>query len=525
MPGMTNPDVLIVGAGPVGLIAAIELARRDVRVRIIDLLPEPTTESRAIIVHARSLEMLDRIGIREELDATGVHAQGMEFHADGRSLAQLAFDTVDSPHPYSLITAQTETERVLGAHLERLGVTVERGVQLVSLEQDDAGVRARVRGADGAEGEVAAGWLVGTDGGHSTVRDGVGDHLQGSFEGERFLMGDVEARHDLDRDLMHTFFSKAEPPLLVFPMLGERLRIIAQIPHGEPAGDATLPRLQEACDARGGGVELTSSHWLTTFEIHHAQVGAYRHGRVFLGGDAAHIHSPAGGQGMNTGMQDAFNLGWKLARAVRGEASEALLDSYHDERHPVAARVITQTTRLTDVGTLRMPIARAIRNAGIHIGAGLSPVAHRLADSVEETDVAYRDSPVVSGARGTHGGPHPGDAAPDVPGLGSSLAAALGAGTGHTALYIAGADGVPETLVRVGADRHVLVGDLGRGGVEFDTHIPDPGRLTAARYGLGDRGGLVLVRPDGYIGLRAELDDAEAVRDYLEAIGSPPPAT
>ncbi|MGD9573044.1 MAG: FAD-dependent monooxygenase [Thermoleophilia bacterium] len=515
-------DVLVVGAGPVGLVAAIELARRDVRVRIIDLLPAPTDESRAIIVHARSLEMLDRVGVRAELDTTGVHTGAMEFHADGKALARLDLDTVDSPHAYSLVTAQTETERVLGGHLERLGVTVERGVTLTGLEQDDSGVRATVAGAGGAE-EIAAGWIVGADGGHSTVREQVGDRLSGSFEGERFLMGDVEARHDLDRDAMHTFFSKDQPPLLVFPMLGERLRVIAQIPHGEPAGEATLPRLQEACDARGGGIALTAAHWLTTFEIHHAQVAAYRHGRAFLAGDAAHIHSPAGGQGMNTGLQDAFNLGWKLALAVRGRASEALLDSYHDERHPVAARVITQTTRLTDVGTLRLPIARAIRNAGIHIGAGLAPVAHRLADSVEETDVAYRDSPVVAGARGTHGGPRPGDAAPDVPGLPSSLHDALAAGSGHTALYIAGADGVPETLVRADVDRHVLVGDLGRGGVEFDARIPDPERLAAGRYGLGDRGGLLLVRPDGYIGLRAELDDPEAVRDYLEAIGSPPP--
>jgi hypothetical protein len=297
-------------------------------------------------------------------------------------------------------------------------------------------------------------------------------------------------------------------------MLGSRLRVIAQLDDGAGDVEPTLERVQEVCDHRAGGIALRSSHWLTIFEIHHAQVPAYRHGRAFLAGDAAHVHSPAAGQGMNTGMQDAFNLGWKLALATSGRAAPGLLESYDEERHPIAARVIEQTTRMTDIGTVHHELERKLRNHALHLAAALSPIRSRLADQTEEIDVGYRDSEIVGSGRSGHGGPWPGEAAPDVPGLDAPLHRALAAGSGHTALYVAGADGPTAPLALDGL-RHVLAGGDGS---SFDEVIADPERRVAERYGVGHAGGLVLVRPDGYIGMRANLGDEYSVTEYLARI-------
>jgi 2-polyprenyl-6-methoxyphenol hydroxylase-like FAD-dependent oxidoreductase len=500
--------VLVVGAGPVGLVLACELARRGTRFRLIDKLERPTDESRAIVVHARSLEMVERIGVLDELIASGVRTTGMELHADGESIGRIRLDTVDSPFPFSVSTAQTETERVLTERLAGLGGSIERGVELVGFEQDEREVRSTLRRADGSEATVVSSYIVGTDGSHSTVRRLAGTKLEGSFEGERFLLGDVEAGYELDRASLHTFFSVGAAPVAVFPMLGDRLRVIAQIDHDSDT-PPTMEALQRVCDERAPGIRVRSSHWITIFEIHHAQVPAYRFGRALLAGDAAHVHSPAGGQGMNTGMQDAFNLGWKLALASAGEAGPGLLDSYGVERHPVAARVIRQSTRLTSLATLESTLARRLRDHAVRLATGLAPVQHVLADQVEETDIAYRDSPIVTGPHGPRRAPRPGDAAPDVPGLG--LHSALAAGTGHTALYVAGAGEAPRPVAGEGL-RHVLVWDTDPGG--FDAVLSDPGGRAAERYGTG----LVLVRPDGYIGLCADLGDGDAVESYLRLL-------
>ena len=394
---MSDP-VLVVGAGPVGLALAVELARRDVPVRIVDTLTAPTTESRAIVVHARSLEMLERVGVLDDVIESGIKATGIEMHASGRVLARVELDIVDSAHPYSVVTAQTETERILARRLAEHGIEVERCLSLVGLEQSITGVRATLRASDGREETVAASWAVGTDGARSEVRRQIDSALEGSFHGERFLMGDVHAEHDFDPRSMYTFFSPHDGPLMAFPMKGDRMRLIAQVPTSSTDA-ASQDWLQRVADERTAGrIRIHDSLWLTCFEIHHAQVPRYRVGRVFLAGDAAHIHSPAGAQGMNTGLQDAFNLGWKLASAHWGTATETLLDSYHAERHPVAARVIEFSTRLTHLSTLADPLAQKLRNAALHTMTGIGPARRALAGETEETTLSYHGSPAVVGS-------------------------------------------------------------------------------------------------------------------------------
>jgi 2-polyprenyl-6-methoxyphenol hydroxylase-like FAD-dependent oxidoreductase len=503
-----SEPVIVVGAGPVGLTAALELARRGVPVRIVDRLAAPTTESRAILVHARSLEMFERLGLAGQVEAAGVRTTAMEMHSAGRLLTRIELDLVDSRFRYSVTIAQTETERILAQALAGHGVTVEREVTLTGLTQDEHGVQAVLEHADGSRETVATGWLVGADGGHSTARRLVGSALAGKFQGEDFLMGDVDAEHELDPHSMYTFFCPHDGPLVAFPMVGDRMRLIAQVPVGEQR-TATQEWLQQVVDARADRpIRIRRSHWLTTFEVHHAQVPHYRVGRVLLAGDAAHVHSPAGGQGMNTGVQDAHNLAWKLALVAGGEAGPGLLDSYHAERHPVGAQVIQFAAALNRVGTLANPIAQQLRNTGVQLLTGLAPVRHAMADRTEETAVAYRRSPIVMPGR-VGGDLHAGDQLPDA---GPDLRAALVGERGHVLLTVAPKGTAAEPVAGIDA-RQVLVGTDAAAPSGYDTVVQDPDGHVAARYGL-PHGGRIMVRPDGYVAASARLDEDAPLRAY-----------
>ena len=467
---------------------ACELARRHVPVRVIDRLERPTDESRAIVVHARSLEMLQRVGVVDRFLDAGLRTTAMTIHSDGHELGRLALDLVDSPFPYSLTLPQTATEAILAARLEELGGRVERGTELASFDQDEHGVRATL-----GSGEVVdASYVVGADGSHSTVRAQMEMGLKGSFEGPTFVLADVEAEYDLDRSSMHTFFS-GDGVFLLFPLPGDRVRVIAQAESGEP--EPTLERVQALAAARADGIRLTAAHWLATFEVHYGQVPSYRRGRAFLAGDAAHVHSPAGAQGMNTGMQDAFNLAWKLALALERHAAPSLLDSYDDERRPVAAQVIGQATALTRLGTVRHRGARELRNHALQFATGLASVRRRLADQVEETAINYHLSAIVADDGHHHRGTiRAGDAAPEVTMEdGRSLHAVLAERTGHTMLHV-GEEEPP-----------------------FEALLVPPGGAVAERYGLVD-GATVAIRPDGYVGLVASKDGERALERYKAGV-------
>jgi 2-polyprenyl-6-methoxyphenol hydroxylase-like FAD-dependent oxidoreductase len=516
-----SPQVLVVGGGPVGLVAGAELARRGVRVRVIDKLAQPTDQSRAIAVHARSLDMFDRMGIVDELLSTGIRATAMQLYAGHSKLFRIPLGSVDSAFPFTLTTAQTETERVLAEHAESLGATVDRGVELVALSQDSQGAHVTLRRADGSTEEVSASYVIGADGGHSNVRKMVGTKLAGSFVGERFLLGDVDCEHSLDLDSMHTFFSP-DGPVVVLPMRDGRMRFLAEV-HDAPGTPInmhpTQDELQAVIDRRIGDIRIVHSHWLTSFEIHHARVPALRWGRVFLAGDAAHIHSPAGGQGMNTGMQDAFNLAWKLAAVVKGQAGDALLDSYEAERLPVADQVIKFTDRLTRAGTLS-GLPRRIRDTVIRVLSRIPAAGRFMAENAEEVNINYRKSPLAVGSRLRHAKVAAGEHVPHItdPELQKQLRAVCGPdNTGHIVLTIAAgpvaptAGGPGQTQVLVTADEAPVAG--------YDAVIADPKGIVAQRFGLKN-GGRVAIRPDGYIGAVAALDDTTTVAGYFAKVRS-----
>ncbi|MGE0300532.1 MAG: FAD-dependent monooxygenase, partial [Pseudonocardia sp.] len=309
-PVTSTEDVLVAGAGPVGLTTACQLARLGVQVRVVDPLERPTTESRAVSIHARSLEMLASLGVLDRLEARGRRIAAVEM-VDGRTgRTRARMDLADAPsrHPYVLDIAQPDTEEVLAQRAAELGVVVERGVRVSALSQDADGVTVTLVSGDGdpVERTERVGWVVGADGGHSTVRDLVDAPLHGGFHGQHFAMADVDVETSFAPDAIR-MFTHPDGMGMLFPLEGARARVMFFVEQPAPdAGDPTLEQMQALADARmGGRIALRNPRWLTYFEIHHAQVAQYRHGRVFLAGDAAHIHSPAGAQGMNTGMQDA----------------------------------------------------------------------------------------------------------------------------------------------------------------------------------------------------------------------------
>jgi 2-polyprenyl-6-methoxyphenol hydroxylase-like FAD-dependent oxidoreductase len=510
--------VLVVGAGPVGLVAACELARHGAGVRLIDLLDEPNRESRAVVVHPRTQEALAAMGVLAEFEAVACPQTALEIFVGQPAKERVRIGTdVASRYQQILNLPQSETERLLTRHAATLGISIERGIRLTALDQTDGGVDVTLTSADRTE-HLRAGWVVGADGGHSTVRSAVGAALHGVFKGETFVFADVSAETDLSPDTTRMF---AHPDGLsgTFPMTGGRTRFLFQVGKPEPGAVPTLEQVQDLVDQRmGGRWKLTKSFWLTYFEVHHGQIPQYRSGRILLAGDAAHIHSPAGGQGMNTGIQDAVNLSWKLALVSTGRAHAALLDSYQAERHPVGAAVIRQTNIMTKV-MASTGAAAQLRNIGLFLLGHSTALGDAIMSDLAEVTINYRTSPIVEDhGRQRSAAVHPGDHLSEVAGLThpDGTPAFLGdllQHPGHAILLRgqdrATADALSANLSDLGTVTPVIA-DAG-GAVRGS--IVDAAGEFGKRYGISDNG-MVVIRPDGYIGMIARPADNDAVTAY-----------
>jgi 2-polyprenyl-6-methoxyphenol hydroxylase-like FAD-dependent oxidoreductase len=495
---LVTTSVLIVGAGPVGLTAALELTRFGVPVRIVDKAPAPATTSKALAVWPRTLEMLNAAGVSADLIAAGVRAHGNRIFNGDKLLVELSFDTLASPYPFLLLVTQDRTEAILTAHLEQLGIAVERAVEVTSIDQDQNAVSASLRHSDGTTETAEAAWLIGCDGAHSFLRHALGKSFDGSTNPADFILADLYLTSDppLSHSAM-SMFAHRDGILAIFPIGKERFRIIADL--GAPSPDVhraepTLADVQAVLDTRGpGGLTAHDPVWLSAFRINERQVDSYRSERMFLAGDAAHVHSPAGGQGMNTGMQDACNLAWKLALLARDEASgDMLLESYNTERHPVAKAVIAQTTALTATMTVQNPVMQSIRNTAMYALFEIPAVEHTAANVLSEISIGYPKSALSDGTHALHNGPQAGARAP----------------IGET--YASQADGstLPRFLLYCDED------------AEARRFVADyPFVVDATVYAPFVAGGLWLVRPDGYVGLATRAGDWDVARSYLERIG------
>ncbi len=501
-------DVLIVGAGPAGLTLAILLLQQGVRARVIDRMRRPSPLSRAIGVHARTLESLEPQGVTARLVEAGVRLERVQMWSGGKAAVDVGLSGLPTRYPFVLSIPQSATEEILLERLTALGGEVERGVELQSFTQDAAGISATL-----STGPARARWLVGCDGAHSTVRHGLGLSFDGHPYAERLVLGDVRWDTDLPRDRLSVFLDHGF--LACFPLPDGVWRLIATerhdasetqvvqtgtAGHGQTGAELPLEELAALAALRSGRPgAMTDPGWLARFHIHARQVPRYRIGRVFLAGDAAHIHSPVGAQGMNTGIQDAINLGWKLALACRAESGgqpvpELLLDSYHAERHPVAAAVLRATGAATRIGLSRNPLLSAVRGTVAGFVSGLEPVRDRLTKTLAELDVCYTDSPVVRGS-GRLPDVGPGERLPVLPPHG-----------GHEMILLQG-----PRCSAAGRRRLRICAAIGKEAGFAVSAAPE--------VALGEEDALLVVRPDGYAGLCLNPADPEALVGWLDLTG------
>ena len=410
---MTQSDVLIVGAGPTGLVLALWLTKLGVRVHIIDTTAEPGTTSRALAVQPRTLELYRQLDLTEAVVARGHHVPAVNLWVKGEATARISFESVGSdltPYPFLHIFPQDQHERLLIERLQALGVTVERQTGLIGFTEKENGVGARLRGPDGQEFDCTANYIAGCDGAHSTVRKTIGTGFPGGTYRHVFYVADVEATGPALNGELHIDLDEADF-LGVFPLAGQRRARLIGTLRNERAEHADTMTFKDVSDRAINHlkVQVDKVNWFSTYHVHHRVTQHFRKGRAFLLGDAAHIHSPVGGQGMNTGIGDAINLAWKLAAAVAGRASDRLLDSYEPERIGFARRLVATTDRIFSFATAEGKIADILRTrvapALIPMAAAFEPVREYLFRTVSQVMLNYRQSPLSDGVAGhVHGG-------------------------------------------------------------------------------------------------------------------------
>jgi len=530
-------QVLVVGAGPTGLMLALELAHRGVAVRIVDTLDAPSPYSRALVVHARSLELFQNLGLETEFLAAGYRAIAVSGYVEGRHVADFGLGdigAVATPFPFILFISQAETERILEQALVRRGVRVERSTTLAGFAQDDNGVTATLQRGDGSQETLRCAYLAGCDGAHSAVRHGLGLSFEGAAYEQDFALADVRLDWALPRDRLMIFFGR--PGLLaVFPMPQGIHRLIMMVPKGFSDSRQALTLAETATLAqRLSKTELRLSEpvWLSRFHLHHRGVDRYGIGRAFVAGDAAHIHSPAGGQGMNTGIQDAANLAWKLALVIKRQATPRLLESYSTERWPIGQVLLKRTDRLFEIAATGNRWVVALRNLIIPRLMPLmgqhSPLRQRLFRFVSQLGVHYRKSPVVLELGEWRAGPRAGERAPDASlyrgHRAISLFEAMCGPEHHVLIFTGTRDGASMPLADSWEKRskmapfpcRVIV--VGRN-ISGDSALSDSDGRAHALYGVPEAGGIYLIRPDGYVGARAPLiDAANMLAQYVRAI-------
>jgi 2-polyprenyl-6-methoxyphenol hydroxylase-like FAD-dependent oxidoreductase len=476
-------DVLIVGAGPVGLTMAAELARYGMSVRIVEKAAQRTDKSKALVIWSRTLELMDRMGCADPFVSAGYKVTTATIIAGGKQIGLVTLDGIPSPYPYALTLPQSETERLLGEHLSGLGVYIERSVEMTRFADAGDHVVSTVRYADGGEESIESSWLIGCDGAHSVVRHQLGLEFHGDTQVSDWILADVhlDGEHRPKGIEVHWH---SDGVLAIFPITEERFRVIADSGTAKgsaPRPDPTLEEVQGVLDRRGsGGVTVSAPVWLAAFRINERKVMQYGVGRVFLAGDAAHIHSPAGGQGMNTGMQDAVNLAWKLALVCRGEGAEApLLGSYSPERSMVGDEVLKGTGIATAVALLRGGVQQSIRNHAAALLFGLSAVRSEIVNTMSEISVGYPKS-LING-KGSHAGERAPIRAGETP-----------VGAGSAPRFVLFADDTPELTELTWT---------------FSTLVD-----SAIRKPLHE-GEIWLVRPDGYVAA-----SSRDIRDIAETL-------
>jgi 2-polyprenyl-6-methoxyphenol hydroxylase-like FAD-dependent oxidoreductase len=511
---VTKCDVLIAGAGPTGLVLALWLTRSGARVRIVDKVAEPGTTSRALGVQARTLEFYRQLGIASEVVDRGLQFVAANLWVKVRQVGHVRFGDMGvglSPYPYMLIFPQDEHEQFLIDRLAELGVHVERPMELLGFEDRGERIIARLKRADGIEETCEAAYLAGCDGARSIVREQLATGFPGGTYAHMFYVADAEATGPVMNHELHVALDDAGF-LAVFPMKGDL--------HGRFIGTvkdttATTSRALEWSDVSTKvieqlGVKVVRINWFSTYHVHHRVAAHFRAGRAFLLGDAAHIHSPVGAQGMNTGLGDAVNLAWKLAAVLQGCASARLLDTYEPERIAFAKRLVASTDRAFQLVTSDGPLARWVR---VHVVPRVLPALFSLAPmrrfmfrTISQTLINYRPSALSDGSAGSL---HSGDRLPWV---------RLVTADTDSDDNFAQLSSLDWQVHVYGAPAAVIVDMCKTRGIALHAFA---WRDEMRAAGLA-QDAIYLVRPDGYIGCAGRGASIDALVRYLDMWGVRP---
>ena len=499
---MARCDVLIVGAGPTGLVLALWLTKLGVKVRIIDKTAEPGTTSRALAVQARTLELYRQLDLAGAVVSRGHEVPAVNLWVKGEPKARLPFETIGAdltPYAFLEIFPQDQHERLLIGRLSAFGVSVERQTELGSFQGDDDRITARLRKAGGVDEDCEASYLAGCDGARSTVREALGTAFPGGTYRQIFYVADVDASGPPLNGELHVDLDEADF-LAVFPLAGVgRARLIGTV-RDERADRAETLKFEDVSDRAIQHLKLQVNkvNWFSTYHVHHRVTEHFRKGRAFLLGDAAHIHRPAGGQGMNTGIGDAINLAWKLAAVLQGQAPDSLLDSYEAERIGFARRLVATTDRAFSLATADGWLADILRTRIVPFLmpklTAFDAVREYMFRTVSQITLNYRGGPLSKGAAGhVHGG----DRLPWVPIDGSDNFESLAAMTWQVHVY-----GSPRPELRKWCSEH-----------NIPLHIFD-WRSDYERAGLA-RNALYLLRPDTYVALADATGAPAALARYF----------
>lgn len=494
-----DTQILVAGAGPTGLVLALSLARQGVRCRIVSEAAGPGEHSRAMGVHARTLEFYRQFGFAEEVIEAGVPTRSIHLReaardGAGREVLSISLDGIGegiSPYPFMLTYPQDDHEHLLLGKLTALGVEVEWNTRLAGFTQDAEGVTATLTGKDGQAREIRAAWLCGCDGAHSQVRKSTGVAFDGGDYEQLFYVADVKLEGPFQRDMWVNLGKRLLALLMPVRSRGVQ-RLLGLVPP-EFAGrrDVTFEDIRAREEALAG-VRVAEVNWFSTYHVHHRVAQRFAFGRVFLAGDAAHIHSPAGGQGMNTGIGDAINLAWKLARVARGLAPPALLESYEPERIGFARSLVATTDRaftpMVAGGVPGTLMRRLIGPATAWVATHLGPARRRAFRMLSQTHIQYRESPLSAGRAG---GVRGGDRLPWAQGAPDNYAP-LGSLDWQVHSYGTAPASLDAACRALGLPHHAFPWE------------PGPRRAGIARDSV------FLVRPDGYIALAAPAEAAAA---------------
>ena len=502
-------EVLIVGAGPTGLVLALWLTRLGTTVRIIDKTAAAGTTSRALAVQARTLELYRQLDLTDNVLALGHKVPAINLWVKGQPKARLGFATVGgdlTPYPFLNIFPQDQHERLLIKRLEELGVAVERRTELLGYTEQDDRVVARLRGPEGHEESCEATYLAGCDGARSLVRETMGTGFPGGTYRQVFYVADVDLKGAVANGELHIDLDEADF-LAVFPLAGAgRARLIGTV-HDQRADNPETLRFEDVSHRaiENLKMQVEKVNWFSTYRVHHRVTDHFRKGRAFVLGDAAHIHSPAGGQGMNTGIGDAVNLAWKLHAVLKGRGPDALLDSYDTERSKFARRLVATTDKVFTFATAEGRLADVIRTRIAPLVMprliGFEFAREYLFRTVSQIMLNYRDSPLSSG---TAGHVHGGDRLPWAGGVGGDNFTPLANPVWQIHVY----GSVRPELATWCAERRLPLHRF-----DWSSEHETAGLARDAVY---------LIRPDTYVALVDTTGAADAIERYFTQHGLRP---